>query len=71
MTFPDLVTWLKERTAFGILSEDVLNAIAQVMEERVVPGNTRLVIEDTPVEYLYILQQGRIESDRANQMSST
>ncbi|MBD2127133.1 sigma 54-interacting transcriptional regulator [Microcoleus sp. ZQ-A2] len=70
MTFPDLVTWLKERTAFGILSEDVINAIAQVMEERVVPGNTRLVIEDTPVESLYILQQGRIESDRANQTSS-
>lgn len=71
MTFPNLVTWLKERTAFGILSEDLLNAIAQVMEQRVVPGNTRLVIEDTPVEYLYILQQGRLESDRANQMSST
>ncbi|HEY9830108.1 MAG TPA: sigma 54-interacting transcriptional regulator [Stenomitos sp.] len=70
MTFPNLVTWLKERTAFGILSEDQLKAIAQVMEERVVPGNTRLVIEDTPVEYLYILQQGRLESDRANQMSS-
>ncbi|HEY9605060.1 MAG TPA: sigma 54-interacting transcriptional regulator [Allocoleopsis sp.] len=70
MTFPDLVTWLKERTTFGILSEDVLNAIAQVVEERVVPTNTRLALEDTPVEALYILQHGRLESDRANQTSS-
>jgi transcriptional regulator with AAA-type ATPase domain len=70
MTFPDLVTWLQERTAFGILSVEVLNAIAQVMEERVVSANTRLVLEDTTVEYLYILQQGRLESDRSNQTSS-
>jgi transcriptional regulator with AAA-type ATPase domain/NAD-dependent dihydropyrimidine dehydrogenase PreA subunit len=70
MTFPDLVTWLQERTAFGILSTEVLNAIAQVMEERVVPANTRLVLEDTPVEYLYILQQGQLQSDRTSQISS-
>lgn len=70
MTFPDLVTWLQERTAFGIFSEEVLNAIAQVMEERVVPENTRLVLEDTPVEYLYILEKGQLESDRANPTSS-
>ena len=66
MTFPDLVTWLQERTAFGILPAQVLNAIALVMEERVVGENTRLVLEDTTVEYLYILQQGRLESDRAS-----
>lgn len=64
MTFPDLVTWLQERTAFGILSPEVLKAIAQVVEERLVPANTRLVQEDTPVEYLYILQQGQLQSDR-------
>jgi len=70
MTFPNLVTWLQERTAFGILSPEVLNAIAQVMEERVIPANTHLVLEDTPVEYLYILQQGQLESDRISQTSS-
>ncbi|MBE9125985.1 MULTISPECIES: sigma 54-interacting transcriptional regulator [unclassified Coleofasciculus] len=70
MTFPDWVTWLRERTAFSILSEDVLNAIAQVMEERIVPANQRLVLEDTPVESLYILQQGRIEGDRTSQIGS-
>ena len=70
MTFPDLVTWLQERTAFGILSAEVLNAIAPVMEEQVVPANTRLVLEDTPVENLYILQQGQLEGERTNQTSS-
>jgi transcriptional regulator with AAA-type ATPase domain/NAD-dependent dihydropyrimidine dehydrogenase PreA subunit len=70
MTFPELVTWLQERTAFGILSVEVLKAIAQVMEERVVSANTRLVLEDTPVENLYILQRGQLESDRTNQISS-
>ena len=70
MTSPDLVIWLKERTAFGILSEEVLNAIAQVMDKQVVPANTRLVVEDTPVENLYILEQGQLESDRASQTSS-
>ncbi len=69
MTFPDLVTWLQERTAFGILSEEVLSAIAQVMEKRVVSANTRLVLEDTPVDNLYILESGRIESDRSSQTS--
>lgn len=70
MTFPDLVTWLQERTALGILPAEVLNAIALVMEERVVPANTRLVQEDTAVDYLYILQQGQLESDRTNQTST-
>ena len=70
MIFPDLVTWLQERTAFGILSAEVINAIAQVMEERVVSANTRLVQEDTPVDNLYILQQGQLESDRTNQTSA-
>lgn len=70
MTFPDLVTWLQEGTAFGILSEEVLNAIAQVMEERVVSANTRLVQEDTPVDYLYILQQGQLQSDRTSQTTT-
>jgi transcriptional regulator with AAA-type ATPase domain/NAD-dependent dihydropyrimidine dehydrogenase PreA subunit len=64
MSNPDLVIWLQERTAFGTLSLEALNAIAQVMEERVVAANTRLVQEDTPIEYLYILQQGQLESDR-------
>ncbi len=71
MTFPDLVTWLRERTAFGILSEEVLYAIACVMEKQVVSTDTRLVLEDTPVEYLYILEIGQLESDRTNSTTTS
>jgi hypothetical protein len=38
MTSPEMVIWLQERTALGILSPEVLDAIAQVVEEKVVPG---------------------------------
>lgn len=70
MTVLDLVTWLQERTGFNILSTEVIDAIAQIIKEQVVPANTRLALEDTPVEHLYILQQGHLESDRTNQTSS-
>ncbi|NEO29476.1 MAG: cyclic nucleotide-binding domain-containing protein [Symploca sp. SIO3C6] len=70
MTFPDLVTWLRERTAFSILPELVLKAIAQIMEESVVKANECIVLEGTPVENLYILQQGQLEGNRTTQTSS-
>ncbi|MEQ9371484.1 MAG: sigma 54-interacting transcriptional regulator [Coleofasciculus chthonoplastes F3-SA18-01] len=70
MTYLDLVTWLRERTAFSILSDEILQAIAPRMEALAVNAQERLVIEDTPVDYLYILQQGRIEGYRTNQLGS-
>ncbi|HEY9599221.1 MAG TPA: cyclic nucleotide-binding domain-containing protein, partial [Cyanophyceae cyanobacterium] len=70
MTFSNLMTWLQERTAFGILSEEVLQAIARIMEKQVVSANTRLVLEDTPVDYLYILESGQLQSDRTSQTSA-
>ena len=62
-----LVIWLQERTALGVLSPEVLSAIAQVLEERVVPANHRLVVENTPPEALYILIQGQLVGDRTSQ----
>jgi len=67
MTPPDLLIWLQERTALAVLSPEVLNAIAQVLEAQVVPANHALVLEDTPPEALYILKKGRIKSDRTSQ----
>jgi transcriptional regulator with AAA-type ATPase domain/NAD-dependent dihydropyrimidine dehydrogenase PreA subunit len=67
---PDLLIWLQERTALSVLSSEVLNAIAQVAVERVIPANERLVVEDTDPEALYILQQGRLESKHTNSTSS-
>lgn len=62
MISPDLVIWLQERTALGILSPEVLSAIAEVIEEQVVPAFHNLVLEDTLPEALYILKQGQLES---------
>lgn len=70
MTDPAQLTWLRERTALSILSNEILQAIAPQMEARAVNAQERLVIEDTPVDYLYILQQGRIEGYRTNQLGS-
>lgn len=70
MISPDLVIWLQERTALAVLSPPVLNAIAQVIEEKIVQAHVSLVIEDTPPEALYILKQGHLESDRTNQTNS-
>ena len=66
---PDLMIWLQERTALGILSPEVLGAVAQVIEEQVVQANRRLVLEDTPPKALYILKQGRLESYHTEQAS--
>ena len=68
--FPDLVTWLRERTVLGSLSTEALRAIAQVMEDRVVSVNQQLIQEGEPVKELYILQQGRLQGDRLGQTSS-
>lgn len=64
MSSTDLVIWLQERTALASLSLEALGAIAQVLEEQVVPANQHLVLEDTAPESLYILKQGQLESER-------
>lgn len=67
MTSPETAIWLQERTALGILSPGVLNALAEVIEEKVVPANYRLVSEGTPPDALYILIEGQLESHTTNQ----
>ncbi|MBW4646131.1 MAG: cyclic nucleotide-binding domain-containing protein [Goleter apudmare HA4340-LM2] len=67
MASPDQVIWLQERTTLGILSPGVLDAIAQVLEARVIPKDTSLVKEGTPPEALYIVLDGQIESNTTNQ----
>lgn len=70
MIASDAVIWLQERTAFSVLSLEVLEAIAKILQEKIVPPQTRLVQEDTTPEGLYILKQGRLEGDRLNQTNS-
>lgn len=67
MTSPEILIWLQERTALGILSPAPLSAIAQVIEEQVVPANHPLVTEGTQPQALYILLFGKLESNSSNQ----
>ncbi|MBE9051890.1 sigma 54-interacting transcriptional regulator [Nostocales cyanobacterium LEGE 11386] len=66
MTSPEMVIWLQERTPLGILSPAVLDAIAQIIEEKVIPAQHNLVTEGATPEALYILQQGQLESKTSN-----
>ncbi|QLE58329.1 sigma 54-interacting transcriptional regulator [Nostoc sp. TCL26-01] len=63
MTSPEINTWLKERSTLGILSPEVLDAIAQLIEIQVIPKATTLVQQNTHPAALYILQDGQLESD--------
>ena len=63
MAFPDLVTFLAERTALSILSKEVLAAIAPKLEEKTVAADRILITENEEVEGLYILQSGQAESE--------
>jgi transcriptional regulator with AAA-type ATPase domain/NAD-dependent dihydropyrimidine dehydrogenase PreA subunit len=63
MTFPDLVTWLQERTALSLLGQNVVEAIAPILEERVLLANQRFVEKGTVPDGLYILRSGHLESE--------
>ncbi len=65
--FPDLVTWLQERTELSILPEHVLGAIAPILENKTIPANQAFVTENTAVTGLYILQEGCVESSKPPQ----
>ncbi len=69
MSIPQLVTWLKERTALAILPENVLSAIAPLLEERTAAANQTLVKAQTQPLGLYILQAGRLESQPSPQLT--
>lgn len=66
MEIAERVVWLQERTALSIWPPEVLTAVAEVMQERVIPANRRLVLEETPPQCLYILRQGQLESYRTH-----
>jgi transcriptional regulator with AAA-type ATPase domain/NAD-dependent dihydropyrimidine dehydrogenase PreA subunit len=60
------VKWLRQNTLLNVLSEEVLEAIAAVIQEQSIQENRRVVLEDTPAEALYILRSGRLESYRTS-----
>jgi transcriptional regulator with AAA-type ATPase domain/NAD-dependent dihydropyrimidine dehydrogenase PreA subunit len=58
--------WLRQQTQFGELSEELLVAIAALVESRQVQENRRLLLEDTLPPAVYILRSGRLESYRTS-----
>ncbi len=63
MNFPDLITFLQERTAFKVLSREVLEEIASSLQEIIVPSNQIIVEENQAADKLLILQSGRLSSE--------
>jgi transcriptional regulator with AAA-type ATPase domain/NAD-dependent dihydropyrimidine dehydrogenase PreA subunit len=63
---PSHVEWLRQHTPFGLLSDAGMNAIAAAIQERQIPENHRIVLEDTLPNALYILRSGQLESYRTN-----
>ena len=61
MIASERVTWLRERTELGILSVEILQEIADVLEPRTVAEHENLTVENTPPEALYILERGKLE----------
>jgi len=67
--FPDVVTWLQERTALSLLSEEVLSAIAPFVEQRRAPAHQHLVVENKRPVGLYILKSGQLESNKPDRIA--
>ncbi len=71
MNTSEKLIWLQERTALGMLDAEPIKAIANLIEEKVIPANERFVEEETPPEALYILLEGKLESHSKNKNNPT
>ncbi len=71
MNTSEKLIWLQTRTALGILEAQPLEAIAQVIEEKVIPENERLFEEETPPDALYIVLEGKLESSSKDKNNLT
>jgi transcriptional regulator with AAA-type ATPase domain/NAD-dependent dihydropyrimidine dehydrogenase PreA subunit len=63
MILSDTVTWLQSRTAFSSLETEVLAGIASHLQERTLAIYQTLILENEPVDGLYILRSGCLESN--------
>ncbi|MEM1395212.1 MAG: cyclic nucleotide-binding domain-containing protein, partial [Cyanobacteria bacterium P01_H01_bin.150] len=69
MNSSEKLTWLQEYTALGIIETEPLSAIAEAVEEKIIPANELLFTEETPPKTLYFLLEGKLESiskDKSN-----
>ncbi|NDJ16234.1 sigma 54-interacting transcriptional regulator [Myxacorys almedinensis] len=68
--YSERVAWLKQNTALGTLSDEVLGAIASAINEESIEEHHRLTLEDTVPSALYILYRGHIEQYCTRQTSA-
>ncbi len=65
----DLTTWLKERTALNLLSDETLQGIEPFLEEQCYPPNYTVTEADTPPTGLYILRKGYLINPQSTQFT--
>jgi transcriptional regulator with AAA-type ATPase domain/NAD-dependent dihydropyrimidine dehydrogenase PreA subunit len=70
MTSDNLSIWLRERTALGVFSEEIVEAIALLLEPQTRPANEKIITQNNPADGLYILQTGRLETVREIESAS-
>ena len=63
MNIRDLIIFLQERTALSILPENILEAIAPLLQEIIIPNNQTIIQENQTPDKLYIVQTGRLTSE--------
>lgn len=70
MEMSNRVIWLQERSALGILSLPVLEAIAPLLQSQSIPAGQPLAAEHTTPPGLYLLRSGHLErQDSSNGFS--
>ncbi|XZO04623.1 MAG: sigma 54-interacting transcriptional regulator [Microcoleus sp.] len=67
MSTETLINWLESNTELGILSREILQAIASEIQLATFGPGFRVVLEDTPVTNLYILKRGQADRYRRKQ----
>jgi len=70
MTVENLLIWLRERTALGVFSEEIVEAIARLLQPQTRAANEKIITQNNPADGLYILQTGRLETAREIQSAS-
>ncbi|MBE9179887.1 sigma 54-interacting transcriptional regulator [Oculatella sp. LEGE 06141] len=66
MQHNERVEWLQANTSLNALPQEILEAIAPLIQAETVQENRRLVLEETSPSALYILKTGRLEAYHTN-----
>lgn len=66
-TFPELFTWLKESTVIGVLPDEILNAIASLLEKVTFGQNEIITSANQSIEKVYILEEGQVQTQGNNE----